>query len=276
MRVAVVGHVEWIDFVRVAQVPTPGQIVHAIEFWSEPGGGGAVAAVQLCKLAGSGTFFTALGSDELAGRAHRELSQLGLKVAASRRPEAQRRAITYIDASGERTITVLGCRSSPYGRDALPWRELEGADAVYLTAGDVEAVRLARKARVLVATSRILALLHAAAVPVDALVGSARDPAEDYAGDELDPVPGLVVRTAGVNGGTFQVGKGALRSYRAAPPPGPVVDTYGCGDSFAAGLTYALGLGLAPEEAVQVAARCGAAVAAGRGPYTTQLRARGL
>ena len=51
-RVAVVGHVEWIEFARVPHVPEPGEIVHASEWWEEAGGGGAVAAVQLAKLAG--------------------------------------------------------------------------------------------------------------------------------------------------------------------------------------------------------------------------------
>ena len=53
--------------------------------------------------------------------------------------------------------------------------------------------------------------------------------------------------------------------YTAADPPGEVVDTYGAGDSFAAGLTYALGSGLEPNEALAFAARCGAAALAGRG-----------
>ena len=52
MHVGVVGHVEWIEFARVPEVPGPGAIVHASEVWEEPGGGGAVAAVQLAKLAG--------------------------------------------------------------------------------------------------------------------------------------------------------------------------------------------------------------------------------
>ena len=53
MRVAVVGHIEWVEFVRVGSVPLSGQIVHALETWEEPAGGGAVAAVQLARLAGS-------------------------------------------------------------------------------------------------------------------------------------------------------------------------------------------------------------------------------
>ena len=33
MRVAVVGHVEWIEFGRVDHVPPPGEIVHVWEDW---------------------------------------------------------------------------------------------------------------------------------------------------------------------------------------------------------------------------------------------------
>ena len=67
-RVAVVGHVEWIEFARVPHVPRPGEIVHATEWWEDVGGGGAVAAVQLAKLAGGAEFFTALAEDERGRR----------------------------------------------------------------------------------------------------------------------------------------------------------------------------------------------------------------
>jgi ribokinase len=271
MRVAVVGHIEWIDFVRVPHMPRPGDIVHAVEAWDEAGGGGAVAAVQLAKLAGSADFFTTFGNDRLGERARVELSLMGLKVHSATRDDTQRRAITFIDSSGDRSITVMGVRSSPSAADPLPWAELEGADAVYLTAGDVEAVRLARKARVLVATSRILPLLNAAGVELDALVGSSLDPAERYEDGDLVPAPKLVVRSASEAGGTYRVAGGPVLTYPATPLPGPMVDTYGCGDSFAAGLTFGLGLGLVPEKAVHLAALCGAAVATGRGPYTAQL-----
>ncbi|CAN5801623.1 PfkB family carbohydrate kinase [soil metagenome] len=270
MRVAVVGHIEWIDFVRVPRMPGPGEIIHAVEAWDEAGGGGAVAAVQLAKLAGTADFFATVGGDDLGRRAQVELALMGLKVHAGVRSEAQRRAITYIDGSGDRSITVLGVRSSPSSTDDLPWDLLEGADAVYLTAGDVQAVHLARKAKVLVATSRILPLLMEAGVELDALVGSSLDPSEQYR-DDLTPAPRLVVRSAGEAGGTFQVAGGPVRKYPATSLPGPVVDTYGCGDSFAAGLTFGLGLGLPPEKALHLAARCGAAVANGRGPYPAQL-----
>ena len=76
MRVAVVGHVEWVEFARVDHVPVPGEIVHALETWEEPAGGGAVAAVQLSRLAGECLFLTALGDDELSVDAVNELLDL--------------------------------------------------------------------------------------------------------------------------------------------------------------------------------------------------------
>ena len=156
VRAAVIGHVEWVDFVRVDRLPSAGDIVHARATWSEPAGGGPVSAVQLAKLAGGCTFYTALGDDEPGHQAYEELTALGLRVEASFRPDPTRRAITHIDGSGERTITVLGDRLSPSAGDPLPWEELEEAEAVYICACDPEAVRLARRARCVVATSRII------------------------------------------------------------------------------------------------------------------------
>src|SRR5438105_15962343 len=75
VRVAVIGHVEWVEFARVDRVPAAGDIVHATETWEEPAGGGAVAAMQLLRLAGPGRtlFLTALGDDAFGHRAAREL-----------------------------------------------------------------------------------------------------------------------------------------------------------------------------------------------------------
>jgi ribokinase len=272
VRVAVVGHVEWIDFVRVPRLPRSGEILHALEAWEEPGGGGAVAAVQLLKLAGAATFFTALGDDEPGHRALSELTALGVHVEAVFRPESQRRGLTFIEPSGERTITVVGDRMAPGGADDLPWDALAEYDAVYLTAGDAAAVRAARRARVLVATPRGMAALTEAGVELDALVGSASDAGERYRAGDLTPPPRLVVRTAGSEGGTYEAAGEPARHFPAAPLPGPIVDAYGCGDSFAGGLTFALGRGDAPAEALVLAARCGAACLTGRGPYAGQLR----
>jgi ribokinase len=66
------------------------------------------------------------------------------------------------------------------------------------------------------------------------------------------------------------------RTYAAAPLPGPIVDTYGAGDSFAAALAFGLGARMSIEATIALAARCGAAVVTGRGPYPGQLTAADL
>jgi ribokinase len=270
MRIAVVGHVEWVEFARVEHVPRPGEIVHALERWEEPAGGGAVAAAQLARLAGSCLFFTALGADELGRSSRAELTRFGIDIRAIPDAEPTRRAFTYVDETGERTITVLGQKLLPRGGDSrLPWPELAGLDAVYFVSGDAEALHHARLARILVATARELPTLREAGVQLDVLVGSGEDEGELYHPGELEPSPHTVVTTAGGLGGWVQPGG----PFRPAPLPGTVVDAYGCGDCFAAGLTFALGRGDSMEDAVTLAARCGAAVMTGRGPYTAQLDA---
>jgi ribokinase len=272
MRAAVVGHVEWIEFGRVDHVPAPGEIVHVSDSWQEPGGGGAVAAVQLVKLAGDATLYTALGDDEIGHRAKRDLEALGLRVEAVFRPEAQRRGYVHVDAAGERTITVIGNRLGPRAEDPLPWGELADTDAVYFTAGDAGAARAARAARTLVASARGLETLAEAGVELDALLASGKDPGERYVRGELEPPPRLVVRTAGASGGEYETRAGERRHWVATPLPGPVSDLYGAGDSFAAGVTYGLGAGMPIDQALDLGARCGAACATGRGPYAGQLR----
>lgn len=272
MRAAVVGHVEWVEFVSVERVPAPGEIVHAASWWEEPGGGGAGGAVQLQKLTGDATFFTALGEDRFASAARGFLERTGLRVEPAARPGPSRRALTFVDAAGERTITVLGDRLAPSAADPLPWRLLSEVDAVYFTAGDAGALRAARAARVLVATTRVLPLLQDVRVHLDAVVGSALDAGEAYSPGDLDPAPALAVMTEGEAGGSWITAGGETGRWDPAAPPGPVVDRYGAGDSFAAGLTYALGRGDDPATATAFAARCGAAVVAGRGPYESQLR----
>jgi ribokinase len=266
VKVAVVGHVEWVEFLRVDRVPEPGSIVTAKEVWAEPAGGGAVAAVRLAHLAGNALFVTAVGDDELGHRSLRELRALGVRVEAAVRDEPQRRAFTYVDDNGERTITLLSHKLVPRGDDALPWDELGGYDAVYFTGGDAEAVRRARAARVLVATARELRTLQEAAVELDVLVRSAKDDAERYEAGDLHPAPKVVVATEGKDGGTYDGEAGAGR-FEAGPMPGQLVDTYGAGDSFAAGLTYALARrdGLAP--ALELASAQGAEAMTRRGAH---------
>ena len=99
------------------------------------------------------------------------------------------------------------------------------------------------------------------------LVGSGEDAAERFESGELEPEPRIVVTTAGGLGGWIRPGG----PFRAAPLPGPVSDAYGCGDCFAAGLTYGLAAGKPVDEAVALGAQCGAMVLTGRGAYEQQL-----
>lgn len=264
VRVAVVGHVEWVEFLRVDHVPVAGEIVHGEPMLQVAAGGGGVAAVQLARWADGCVLFTVFGDDELGHRAHAELRARGVDVRAAFRPRPQRRGVTLVDAQRERTIIILGERMNPHAADPLPWDELASIDAVYVTGGDAGAIRAARRARVVVATSRIQPLLRDAAIALDALVGSASDPAEHYAGD-LVPAPRLVVRTEGSRGGSYTI-DGATARW-AAVPTEVTGDTYGAGDTFAAGLTYALGLGRTPAEATAWAAAKAAEVVALVGPY---------
>jgi ribokinase len=270
--VAVVGHVEWVQFARVEHVPRAGEVLHAREPFEEPAGGGAVAAVQIARLAGEALLITALGDDEQGGRSLARLSELGVELRAARLPEATRRAVTLVDERGERTITTFGARLEPRGeRDASLLGALEQTDAVYFTAGDVDALRAARAgARVLVASPRAGdALGHG--VALDAVVLSGEDAVERGEAPRAQQDAALVVVTEGGRGGSYRTRAGESGRWAAVAPPGQPVDSYGCGDSFAAGLTYGLGAGLALEGALALAARCGAVCLTGHGPYERQL-----
>lgn len=262
MRVAVVGHVEWIRFCHVESVPARGEIAHSVDDWEQVGGGGAVAAIQLARLGAETMLFTTLGDDELGRRSREELEAAGIRVHAETVTPPQRWAFTHVDDFAERTITTVGRKLRPRGNDEdLPWHELATVDAVFFVAGDEDALLRARRARILVATTREIEILRRGSVQLDALVGSGRDEAERYQPGELDPAPQLVVSTSGSLGGWSQPGG----PFAAAQIPGPIVDSYGAGDCFAAGLTYALGAGEASAEAVAFAAKCGAAALTARG-----------
>lgn len=258
MQAAVVGHIEWVTFLRLDRDFAQGAIAHATTSWEEPAGGGGVASVELARLAGSCSLFTALGDDDLGRRARAVLEQHGVCVHAAARPSPQRRAVTLIEPSGERSIVVVGTSVEPRASDPIAIERLGLMDAVYLCKADAALVRAARAARVLVATARILPVLKEAAVPLDALVHSAHDEGECYSDGDLAPSPRLVVSTRGACGGTYRTESGETGAWQAADVPSPVRDTYGAGDSFAAGLTFALGQGRPAPEALRFAAERGA------------------
>jgi ribokinase len=258
LRVAVVGHIEWVTFAQVAKLPNPGDIVHSDADWDEAAGGGAVAAAELARLAGQCDFWTLLGNDEAANKSVEDLNRLHVTVHAARRPVPQTRAFTFLQPGGERTITVLGSGLKPQGGEGPDWEQLSQCDAVYFASGDAQALRHACKARCVVSTARILPIIRETGIVLDALVHSSADEGERYEEGMLPVAPRIVVTTEGSRGGRFKSSQGEVGRYEAVPLPGPMTDAYGAGDSFAAGLTYGLGKGLSLKEALHIAARSGA------------------
>ncbi|MGN6378634.1 MAG: PfkB family carbohydrate kinase [Gaiellales bacterium] len=255
MRLAVIGHVEWVTFAHAPFVPTAGQIVHLDDLLDQAGGGGAVTAIALARMGADVTFYTALGADVPAQSA---LESLGVRVYAAHRDHNQTRVLALVDPAGERTLYVIGENDHPTADDPLPWDELAEADGVYFTGQDPRTLRLARRAPVLVVTARRFRSLVESGVRADALVGSSTDPGEQFDIEELAERPAHVIVTKGRRGGS---------GYAAAPVPGPVVDTYGAGDTFVAGITFGLASGWDLDRSLKFAAERAAEVLTWRGVY---------
>jgi ribokinase len=275
VKLAVVGHIEWVDFVLVDRLPAPGEIVAARDAWEAPAGGGAMAARALHALTGAASFFCAVGRDWRGFATLEELRGTGLGVVAAMRGDRdQRRTVTYLTADGERTITVLAPPLVPHGDDDLPWSLLEDYDGVLFFAGDAAAARACRAAKVMVSTGRARAALLEAGVQVDALVGSADD-VDEAVDDELLVAsrPTWVVETEGERGGTWWAPgvEGAAGRWAASPPPGTPVDAFGCGDAFAAALMAGLAEGRTIADACALGARVGAALVCERAPAVGDL-----
>jgi ribokinase len=263
-RVAVVGHVEWVDFLVVPELPSAGEITGARLAFERAGGGGGVVASVLARMGAEVDFFCALGNDAHGHAAAEQLSRRGVRLhVAWHDHHTTRRAVTMIDPQGERTIVTTGARLEPFGSDELEWDRLASADGVYFTAGDAAALRHARAAGVVVASPRGRAALRDGP-RIEALVYSGLDRDEREWAQRLADRTELLVETQGAEGGEWR-GASSGR-WEAVPAPGPVRDTYGCGDSFAAGFTLALSAGGSVAEAVARGAECGARALTQPGP----------
>jgi ribokinase len=255
LRLGVIGHVEWTIHTDAPFIPRAGEIVHLKNPLEQPAGGGAVTAAALARKGAEVSFFTALGQDAVTRPA---LEALGVRVLAAARPIPQTRALVMRDPGRERTIAVVGENLHPTADDPLPWEELGSLDGVYFTGMDPRTLQLARAAPVVVVTARRFESLVASGVRADALVGSARDRGEQYDITRLRERPTHVIVTDGMNGGT---------GYEAVEPPGPVVDTYGAGDTFVAGVVFGLAGGRPIGEAAALGARWAAETVTWRGAY---------
>lgn len=257
LRLAVVGHVEWVTFARLAALPPVGGIVHLCDPVDQPGGGGAATALALVGMGAEVSLFTALCGDVPA---QAMLEQAGVRVLAAPRDGVQTRVLAAVDPAGERTLLVVGENRHPDLDDSLPWDQLGSMDGVYFTGQDPRTLVAARRARTLVVTARRFESLVASGVRVDALVGSGSDPGERFDLARLAASPRHLVVTAGAAGGSFDG-----RPYAAVAPPGPVVDTYGAGDTFVAGVLYGLASGWPAQRVAAFAAGAAAGALTRRG-----------
>lgn len=266
LKLAVIGHVEWVTFLKVDQLPLAGQISHAKDSFVEAAGGAAVAAVQMARLInGPVDLITSLGKDTYGEKCYERLTELGLNVKAAWREKPTRKGISFISKDGERTITVIGERLQPIASDNLPWGDMNKYDGIFLTATDKEGIRFAREAKFLSATPRIgESTLKNSKVKLNALIGSGLDLGEKINHKELIPKPDIYIETRGKLGGTIFPNN---QHYKSITPTSKEIDTYGCGDSFAGGVTAALSANLNLNQAIEIGAYCGAECSTHYGPY---------
>ncbi len=266
LKLAVIGHIEWITFLKVDQLPLAGEISHAKECFEEAAGGAAVAAVQMARLINEPVdLITSLGKDYYGEKCYERLTKLGLNLKVAWREKPTRKGISFISKDGERAITVIGERLQPIASDNLPWSDMKNYDGIFVTATDKEGIRLARETKFLSATPRTGEnTLREAKVKINALIGSALDPGEKINHQELIPQPDLYIATKGKSGGIIFPNN---QNYKSITPSSKEIDTYGCGDCFAGGVTTALSAGLNLNQAINIGAYCGAECSTHYGPY---------
>ncbi len=267
-RIAVLGHAQHVTLAAVAALPAAGDILHLERPVAMAGGGGAITFFQLVRSPAEVHFFTALGDDAAGAEVEAALRASGALIHVARRPHAHHRDLVLVTPEGERTIIVMQPPLHPRIDDPLPWDTFADCDAVFFTGDDPAVLRAARAARLLVVTARRAAVIAAAGIEADVVVGSLNDPRE--AANSYPVEPRALVLTDGPRGGEIRTATGTTRF---APPPTParIVGSYGAGDSFAGALTWYLVSGRSLPDACARAGAHGAAVLAGIDPLAHQL-----
>ena len=265
LKFAVIGHIEWINFIEVDQLPQPGLISHSKRSLEYPAGGGSVIAKRLSELTNSKVhFYTALGHDFYGKQCFNILENMGIKLHVAWRDQPTRKGFSLTDSEGERSITIIGERLSPNHNDDLDWNTLNEMDGIFITAADKELLKKSRFAKTLCMTPRVgLNMINESGILLDGLIGSNLDPGEYFSLNELKLKPKYVIKTEGENGGiVFPGGR-----YKAIKNKKNNVDSYGCGDSFAAGILYGLSSKWNIEESLNLAKILGRNCSEHFGPY---------
>ena len=265
LKFAVIGHIEWMHFIKVDQLPKPGLIIHSRKSLECPAGGGTVIAKKLKELTNSEVhFFTALGHDFYGNQCLNILAKMGIELHVAWRDKPTRKGFSIIDSDGERSITIIGDRLAPTNKDNLDWTILKDMDGIFITAADKEIFKKSRIAKTLCTTPRVgLNIINESGIFLDGLISSNLDPGEVFSLNELIFKPRFIIKTEGENGGiVFPGGR-----YKAIKNKKNKVDSYGCGDSFAAGILYGLTSSWDIEESLNLAKIMGRNCSEHFGPY---------
>ena len=133
-----------------------------------------------------------------------------------------------------------------------------------ITASDSGIFKKARIARTLCTTPRVgLNTINKSNIFLDGLIGSNLDPGECFSSDQLALRPRYIIKTEGEKGGiVFPGGR-----YKALENKNPKIDSYGCGDSFAAGILYGLASKWNIEKSLDLAKMLGRDSSEFFGPY---------
>ena len=265
LNFAVGGHIEWINFLKVDQLPIAGVISHSEQSIEYPAGGGALIANRLSGLTTKKVhFFTSLGHDYYGERCFDILSNMDINLHVAWRDKPTRRGFSLIDSDRERSITVIGDRLAPTHKDNLDWSIFDKMDGVFITASDSEIFKKARLANFLCSTPRVgINVINKSNVQLDALIGSNFDPGEVFSLSDLSIKPKFTIKTEGERGGIILPEK----RYKAAKNINNKIDSYGCGDSFAAGILYGLSSGWSIDKSLNLAKILGRDCSEYFGPY---------
>jgi len=265
LRFAVVGHVEWINFLEVDSFPKAGLISHSKRSLEMPAGGGGVIAKTLREITtGDVHFFTSLGNDFYGMQTKEIFEKMGIHLHVAWRNYPTRKGFSLIDKSGERSITIIGDRLAPCLKDNLNWNLLREMDGIFITAGDEDIFKESRSCPILCTTPRVgIKIINKSQVFLDALIGSNLDPDENYSLSDLTKMPKFVIKTEGKDGGILIPGG----RFKAICNDISIIDSYGCGDSFAAGILFGLASKWNIEKTVKLGTVLGGNCIENFGPY---------
>jgi sulfofructose kinase len=276
-RIVCVGNVVHDEVFRVESLPASGIKTGVLDYMDRYGGPAATAAVAICHLGGSASYWGRVGADPAGETAIRALRKHGVDcTGVAVLPEGRTlRAIVLVDKAGERSI-VSDRRSLPADPNVLPKNGLDGAAVVLVDsrwpAGAEAALDRARDAgipTVLDADGGSRADNERLITMADHVVFSSEG-LRDFAGEgsevellrrcQMKPCKVIAV-TRGAAGSLWLIHREVVSvpAFRV-----PVADTTGCGDVFHGAYALALCEGQRALEAARFAAAA-AAVKAERG-----------